>query len=282
MAGRLGLCLVSSIRSFEFASSSTLREWVSETRGLHSWGRMRKPLPRRALAALAKGMTPRAALFDIDGTLVDSNYLHVDAWSRAFEDVGQPVEAWRIHRSIGMDGEKLLDALLPDADRAVRNRASELHSEHYLPMAPRLRPFPGGPELLRELTKRGLVVVLATSAPEDELKALRSTLQVEDAIDVVTSAEDVDTAKPAPDIVQVALERAATAPADAVMIGDTVWDVKAAERAGVSCIGLRSGGISSNELRTAGAVAVYSDVSELLDNLERSPLATRLIAQDDE
>jgi HAD superfamily hydrolase (TIGR01509 family) len=227
-------------------------------------------------------MTSGAALFDIDGTLVDSNYLHVDAWSRAFEDVGQPVEAWRIHRSIGMDGEKLLDALLPDADSAVRNRASQRHSKHYLPMASRLRPFPGGRELLRELTKRGLVVVLATSAPEAELKSLRSTLQVEDAIDIVTSAEDVDTAKPAPDIVQVALERAATAPADAVMIGDTVWDVKAAERAGVACIGLLSGGISANELRTAGAAAVYFDVSELLDNLERSPLGARRVAENDE
>jgi phosphoglycolate phosphatase-like HAD superfamily hydrolase len=219
-------------------------------------------------------MTPRAALFDIDGTLVDSNYLHVDAWSRAFEDLGAPVDGWRIHRSIGMDGEELLDALLPGAGGAVRKRASELHSQHYLPLAPRLRAFSGGPELLRELAKRGLVVVLATSAPESELKALRSAMQVEDAIDVVTSADDVDTAKPAPEIVEVALERSAVEAADAVMIGDTVWDVKAAKRAGVSCIGLLSGGISEDELRTAGAAAVYSDVSDLLDHLDQSPLGT--------
>ena len=212
-------------------------------------------------------------LFDIDGTLVDSNYLHVDAWSRAFEDIGRPVEVWRIHRSIGMDGEKLLDALVPDASDDERRHATELHGTHYERDKSRLRPFARGRELLDVLARRDLTVVLATSAPESELKALRATLSIEDAIDVVTSAADVGTAKPAPDIVEVALTRAGTSPSDAIMVGDTVWDVEAAKRAGVDCIGVRSGGVSEDELRTAGAIAVYDDVADLLDHLESSPLA---------
>jgi HAD superfamily hydrolase (TIGR01509 family) len=212
-------------------------------------------------------MDIRAALFDIDGTLVDSNYLHIDAWSRAFDDVGQPVDAWRIHRSIGMDGEKLLDALLKSKDNALRKRAQDRHSEHYARSAERLRPFEGARELLRALADAGLTVVLATSAPESELAALRAALEIEDAVDVVTSSEDVETAKPAPDIVKVALERAAVPASDAVMVGDSVWDMEAAVAAGVMCVGVRSGGVSADELRDAGAAAVYSDVADLLAHL---------------
>jgi HAD superfamily hydrolase (TIGR01509 family) len=215
-------------------------------------------------------MAIRAALFDIDGTLVDSNYLHIDAWSRAFEDVGHPVDAWRIHRSIGMDGEKLLDALLKSTDSTLRKRAQDHHSKHYAQSAPRLRPFEGARELLRALADGGLTVVLATSAPESELAALRVALKIEDAVDVVTSSEDVDTAKPAPDIVQVALERAGVPASDAVMVGDSVWDMKAAIDAGVMCVGVLSGGVSADELRDAGATAVYSDVAELLAQLDSS------------
>ena len=217
-------------------------------------------------------MTIRAALFDIDGTLIDSNYLHVDAWSRAFEELGWEVPAWRIHRSIGMDGNRLVETLLEDADASTRKRATELHSKLYLPLTSRLRAFDGARNLLRELTRRGLTVVLATSATQPELERLRAVLDVEDAVDVVTSSEDVETAKPSPDIVNVAVERAGVGPEEAVMIGDTVWDITAAERAGVACIALLTGGVSVHELRDAGAAAVYTDPLELLRGLDGSPL----------
>jgi HAD superfamily hydrolase (TIGR01509 family) len=217
-------------------------------------------------------MTIRAVLFDIDGTLVDSNYLHIDAWSRAFADIDRPVDAWKVHRSIGMDGEKLLDALVEGAGTETRKRATDQHAKHYRETIERLRPFDGARDLLRELASRGVVVVLATSAPESELKALRRVLSIEDAIEVVTSSEDVESAKPAPDIVQVALERAEVDASEAIMVGDSVWDMKAATRAGIACVGVLTGGISTDELRSAGAMAVYSDAAELLDNLEKALL----------
>jgi HAD superfamily hydrolase (TIGR01509 family) len=217
-------------------------------------------------------MAIRAVLLDIDGTLVDSNYLHVDAWSRAFVDVGHPVDTWKIHRSIGMDGDMLLDALIEDADASTRKLASEQHSKHYTTTIDRLRAFHGARELLRVLASHDITVVLATSAPERELKTLRSVLSIEDAVAVVTSSEDVTSAKPSPDIVRVALDRARVEPTEAIMVGDSVWDMKAAKRAGVTCMGLLSGGIAKGELQAAGAAAVYRDPADLLENVRRSLL----------
>jgi HAD superfamily hydrolase (TIGR01509 family) len=214
----------------------------------------------------------KAVLFDIDGTLVDSNYLHIDAWDRALTEVGHPVNTWRIHRAIGMDSGKLLETLLEDDVEALADRAKEAHTRHYEAMGGRLRSFGRAQELLRTLAERGFEVVLATSAPANELEMLRRTLDVEDAIAKLTSAEDVQTAKPAPDIVQVALEKAGVAPDEAIFVGDTVWDVEAAGEAGVATIGFRSGGVSEGELRDAGAVAVYDDAAHLLAELDSSPL----------
>jgi HAD superfamily hydrolase (TIGR01509 family) len=215
----------------------------------------------------------KAALFDIDGTLVDSNYLHVDAWSRAFHELEIDVEAWRVHRGIGMDSQKLLEELLGDRADELGERASEWHTAFYSQTKARLRPFAGARELVSALSDAGVTVVLATSAPESELEALRAVLKIEDSISVVTSSEDVSTAKPAPDIVQVALSKADVESDEAIMVGDSVWDVKAAAAAGVACIGVRSGGVSEAELRDAGAIAVYDDVADLLAKLSSSPLA---------
>lgn len=214
----------------------------------------------------------KAILFDIDGTLVDSNYLHIEAWSQAFADLGVEVDAWRIHRGIGMDSELLLDTLLGDAADSLRDKASELHASYYAESRSRLRPFSLARDLLSRLSDAGMTVVLATSAPEKELAALRDVLKVEDSIAVVTSAEDVEQAKPAPDIVEVALKRASVDASDAIMVGDSVWDMNAATEAGVASVGVRSSGVSDAELFAAGALAVYDDVAELFDKLDDSPV----------
>ncbi|WP_032404569.1 HAD family hydrolase [Rhodococcoides fascians] len=213
-----------------------------------------------------------AVLFDIDGTLVDSNYVHVDAWSRAFREAGHEVPSWRIHRSIGMDGSKLLEALVGSSDSAVAQEAKKLHGEYYADASSDLEVLADARELLADLDTRGLTVVLATSAPESELSTLRDLLDVEDSVAVVTSGEDAEVAKPEPDIVAVALERAGVQAERAVMVGDSVWDIEAAGRAGVRAIGVLSGGISRSELLDAGAVAVFDDPADLLANIETSPI----------
>lgn len=213
-----------------------------------------------------------AVLFDIDGTLVDSNYLHVDAWARALEEVGHPVPAWRIHRAIGMDSAKLMEILLGDDLERLGGDAKERHSTYYQREAGRLRSFDRAQELLRELSRRGLRVVLATSAPEEEFEVLRKVLDVDDAIAEFTTAEDVSTAKPAPDVVQVAVKKAGVRPEQALMVGDAAWDMQAARKAGVDGIGVRTGGIGPSELQDAGAIAVYDDVAQLLSELDESPL----------
>ena len=147
-------------------------------------------------------------LFDVDGTLVDSNYLHVHAWYRAFNDANVEVEAWRIHRSIGMDGSTLVASLAEGADDDTRSRLKDLHSRYYQETVSLLRPLPGARELLNAVDELGLQIVLATSAPEDELSILRKVLASDDLVSAVTSSNDVDTAKPKPDIIEVALDRA--------------------------------------------------------------------------
>lgn len=213
-----------------------------------------------------------AVLFDIDGTLVDSNYLHIDAWDRAFRSIGHPVDVWRIHRSIGMDSVMLLDELLGDESEIVGDAAKKEHGRLYADMASRLRPIGGARELIAELDRRGTRVVLATSAPEDELRTLLTVLRTDSSVHAVTSSEDVGTAKPHPDIIQVALDKAGVRAEDAVMVGDSVWDMKAAQRAGVAAIGVLSGGFGRDELTSAGAAEVFDDVAELLATLDGGPL----------
>ncbi len=216
--------------------------------------------------------TRRVALFDIDGTLVDSNYLHVQAWSEALAEIGVTTGDARVHRAIGMDSQKLLDVLAPDADEADRERATRLNSEHYRRLMPRLRAFEGARRLLRELADHGVTVVLATSAPLDELAELRKVLDADDVIAFATSADDVDIAKPEPDLLHVALARSGATADEAVMIGDAVWDGEAARRAGIAFMGVRSGGTGHADLVAAGASAVYDDVGDLLGALADGPL----------
>ena len=222
-------------------------------------------------------MPTPAVLFDIDGTLVDSNYLHVHAWQRAFGEIGLDVETWRVHRRIGMDGATLLGELIPDASDDTTARAKELHSRFYRETADLLKPLPGARHLLEVVAATGLQVVLAPSAPEDELVLLRKVLDSEDVYSAIASSEDVETAKPRPDIVQVALERAGVGPDDAVFVGDTVWDIRAAARAGVPCISVECGGIDRMRLDDEGAAAIFKNPRDLADRLDDS-LIGRLVA----
>ena len=215
-------------------------------------------------------MTTAAVLFDIDGTLVDSNYLHVHAWHRAFAEEDRFVESWRVHRGIGMDGSTLLEELVPDVDDDVRERLSDLHSRFYAETTGLLRPLPGALRLLGAIAASGLQVVLATSAPESELEVLRKILGRDDILSAVTSSEDVETAKPEPGIVQVALDRAGVPPDRAVFVGDSIWDVRAAARADVACICLETGGTDRHRLLDEGAIAVYADPGDLIDHLDDS------------
>ena len=218
---------------------------------------------------------PTAVLLDIDGTLVDLNFLHVHAWVQAFAEVGHPVDAWRVHRRIGMGSGRLIGELLGDDADRLGDDAKERHTARYAELAGLLRPFDGARDLVRTLADRGVRVVLSTSAAPEELEKLRATLDVDDLVQV-TGAEDVDEAKPEPDLVHAALDLAEV-PADrAVFVGDSVWDVEAAVRAGVPCVGVLSGGTSEAELRDAGAAAVVEDVSALLRDLDATPVGALL------
>ena len=208
----------------------------------------------------------KAVLFDVDGTLADTNYLHTVAWWEAFAQAGHDVPMAPIHRAIGMGSGRMLDSLLPgdrdtDADEAIKTSHSALYSVYWS----RLRPLPGARRLLRACHDQGLRVVLASSADPDELEVLRAALDADQAIDAATSAGDVEASKPAPDLVQVALDHAEAGPEESVFIGDAVWDVRAAQKAGVPCIGLLSGGSSRDELTEAGAAAVYDGPADLLE-----------------
>ncbi|WP_454050254.1 HAD family hydrolase [Cellulomonas sp. Marseille-Q8402] len=219
--------------------------------------------------------TPAAVLFDIDGTLVDSNFLHVHAWTLAFAEAGHPVDAWRIHRRIGMGSGRLLAELLGDDADRLADDVKERHTAHYAELADQLRAFDGARDLVRTLADRGLRVVLSTSAAPEEVEKLRAVLDVDDLVQV-TGAEDVEEAKPEPDLVQAALDLAGVPAERAVFVGDAVWDVQAAERAGVVCVGVLSGGTSEAELRDAGARTVVEDAAALLRDLDRTPVGELL------
>ena len=214
-------------------------------------------------------MCAAGVLFDVDGTLVDTNYLHVLAWWQAFRTQGHDVPMTLLHRTVGQGSDRFVSSILGRDDEKVR----AAHSDFYGPWKHRLVAFDGAADLLRTTHKAGLAVVLATSASADEAEHLTAAIDADDAIDVITNSDDVDSSKPDPDIVATALDKAGLDTANAVFVGDTVWDVEAAGRAGLPCVGVLSGGISEDELRDAGAVAIYRDVRHLLEDFDSSPLA---------
>jgi len=205
--------------------------------------------------------------------LVDSNYLHIHAWCRAFSDIGLDVESWRIHRCIGMDGTRLVKFLTGDAEEDVQQQAKDLHLQYFQESASLLNRLPGARELLQRIHALGLQIVLATSASEDELALLRKVLDSDDIVSAMTSSKDVDVAKPEPGIIQVALDRAGVDADHAVYLGDAVWDIVACKNAGVSSIGVLSGGVSREELGNAGAEQVFDNARELCERIDDTAIA---------
>ncbi|MFD4371360.1 HAD family hydrolase [Streptomyces sp. NPDC058486] len=216
----------------------------------------------------------RAALFDIDGTLTDTNYLHVVAWWEALRQSGHQVPMHSVHRAIGLPGEDLLDHLLgDDHDHEEDDRLGAAHDSLYATWFDRLPALASVADLLRTLAAGGWRVVLVTSARDRELSALRRAIDADDAIAETTTADDVEEGKPAPEPVRNALRLAQVAPERAVFVGDTVWDMEAATRARVTAVGLLCGGIPRADLEEAGATAVYRDPADLLARLASSPFA---------
>jgi HAD superfamily hydrolase (TIGR01509 family) len=214
----------------------------------------------------------KAVLFDVDGTLVDSNDAHAHAWVRAFSEHGINVPFDAVRPLIGMGGDKLMPRVShlteeSPAGHRVAERRGEIFTHEFLPT---LKPFPGTRELVGALNERGLTVVAASSAKRDELIPLLRIAGADVLMDAATSSDDADASKPAPDIVEAALARAGVASHDAVMVGDTPYDIAAARRAGVRVIAFRCGGWGDSDLD--GAIAIYDGPWHLLDHLQGSPL----------
>jgi phosphoglycolate phosphatase-like HAD superfamily hydrolase len=214
--------------------------------------------------------SPAAVLFDVDGTLLDTNYLHVIAWWESFMARGHEVSCFDIHRAIGRGSGDLVQTLLGEPDDAV----ADGHEERWGELRPRMIPFHGAADLARACAARGLRVVLATSGTPEDVEDFRAKLGIDDVVHAVVNSGDVEQSKPAPDIVLAALEAAGVTADRAVMVGDTVYDVRAAKAAGVTAISVLAGGIGESELRQEEPAAVYGNCAELLDGLADSPIGT--------
>jgi HAD superfamily hydrolase (TIGR01509 family) len=215
-----------------------------------------------------------AVLFDIDGTLVDSNEQHVEAWVTAFETRGHPIGRDAIRQQIGKGGDLLVPALLPGASDDESKALAEAHGhafkERYLDG---IRAFPSAREAIARAHGQGLKVVLASSAKREELEHYVELLGVGEMLDASTSIDDVSTSKPAPDIFSAAIDKIDVAPARAIVVGDTPYDVEAAKKAGIAAIGLTSGPFDADALTRAGAIAVYANIGDLIARYDQSPLA---------
>ena len=212
-----------------------------------------------------------AALLDVDGTLVDSNYQHAIAWYRAFRDHDVTPPMWRIHRHIGMGGDQLVaavagQALERESGDSIRGAEKRLYGE----LIDEVSVFEGARELLDELKRRGHDVVLASSAKQEEVEHYVDLLDARGLADSWTTSADVERTKPAPDLVAVAMQRAGAL--SAVMVGDSTWDIEAAARAELKTLAVLTGGFSEAELLDAGAVAVFESLVDLRLGLDSTPL----------
>lgn len=224
---------------------------------------------------MTAGGRPPAAILDVDGTLVDTNWQHVLAWSLALRREGILLPAAMLHRHVGMGGDTYVPAVA--GQEVERRRGDALRSAHdayfsALLLLETSDALPGAHDLLAELRRRGHEVVLASSARRAEVDQHLGTLDAHDLVDHVITADDAEHSKPHPDLVRAALD--ALGRDDAVMVGDTPWDVQAAARSGIPCIAVRTGGFCGGDLRAAGAVEVLEDPAELCEQLDRTALGS--------
>lgn len=214
----------------------------------------------------------RGVIFDIDGTLVDSNDAHAQAWWRAMRERGYEVPYERVRRLVGMGADNLLPSALgiakgDPAGAEINRRQAEIFKQEYMSS---IKAFPGARELVSRIRDEGLKCLVATSARPEELKAMLQVANVSDLIEDSTDSDDAPRSKPNPGIVQAALQQSGLAPQEALMLGDTPYDVQAAGQAGVRLIAVRSGGFSDEDLD--GALAIFDDVADLLAHFQESPL----------
>jgi HAD superfamily hydrolase (TIGR01509 family) len=207
----------------------------------------------------------KVVVLDVDGTLMDTNYLHTEAWARAFEEVGHRVPRARLHKQIGKGSNLLIREFVEDEETG--ERIDELHSKIYAELQGYGHPLPGAKELLYTLREQGYEVWFVTSAKDEELEHHMDELEAEGSISGVVNSSAVENPKPAPDVFGLALQRAGTSPDETVAVGDTVWDVEAADAAGIHTVAVLTGGAySRQELEEAGAVTVYEDCAALLES----------------
>jgi HAD superfamily hydrolase (TIGR01549 family) len=215
---------------------------------------------------------PPAAILDVDGTLVDTNYHHAIAWYRAFRQNEVLLPIWRIHRHIGMGGDQLVEAL--GGEQLENEKGDDIRAAEsvlYAELMSEVEPLEGARELIEDLKQGGHAVVLASSAKQHEVDHYLDLLGARELADDWTTSGDVEATKPEPDLVMAAVEKAGGG--EAVMVGDSTWDCEAAKRAGLDTIAVLTGGFSEQELRDSGALVVYSSIKELRESLDETPLA---------
>ena len=219
-------------------------------------------------------MPPQIAVLDVDGTLVDSNYHHALAWYRAFRSLGETVPVWRLHRLIGMGGDQLVAAVGGDElEERLGDAARDAWEAEVQPLLGELSPLPGARDLLVAVRERGHRLVLASSGKADQVDHYLDLLDARDLAEAWTTSDDVEASKPAPDLLETALRKLGEpTDAPAVMVGDSVYDVQAARRAGMPAYVVRSGGFGDDELRDAGAVELYDTPADLVAALDGTPL----------
>ena len=215
------------------------------------------------------------AVLDVDGTLIDSNYQHALAWYRALRSTGETYPVWQLHRLVGMGGDQFVRALGgDDLERRVGDRAREAQGKEIDTVLDEMSPLPGAHELLVAIRERGHRLVLASSGEQRHVEVYLDKLDARDLVDAWTTSSDVESSKPAPDLLHVALEKLGAPPdAPSVMVGDSVWDIVAAKEAGMPAIAVRSGGFGNDELEEAGAIAIYDTPGDLAKALPDTPLA---------